>query len=63
MAKGTWVAKSIKRSKGTNEGTYPTVKSLLSWDYVHHVGPNERWVLWKEFGLIAYYCGDTAVLR
>ena len=27
------------------EVSSPTVQSLLSWDYVHHVGPNELGIL------------------
>jgi hypothetical protein len=29
---------------------------------VHHVGPIELWIPYKEFGLISYCCRDTAFL-
>jgi hypothetical protein len=36
-----------------SEGGSPaTDQSPLIWDYVHHVGPNELWIRWKEFGLL-----------
>jgi hypothetical protein len=47
----------------TDEGKPPTIPSLLSRDYVHHVVPNELWIPWKEFGLIAYCWWDIAFLR
>jgi hypothetical protein len=47
----------------THEGKPPTVSSLLSRDSVHHVDPNELWILWKEFGCITYYYRDIPFLR
>ena len=47
----------------TDEGGTPTVHSLLSWDYVHRIVPNELWISWKEFAQLAYCCWDIAFLR
>ena len=53
----------ILKRVGSYEGRPPTVPSLLSRDYVHHVVPNELWIPWKEFGLIAYCWWGIAFLR
>lgn len=37
-------------SLNINEGTSPTVQSLLSGDYVYCVDANEVWIPWQKVG-------------